>query len=270
MIPTADILAWRTEHPWISNAQVEQDLIICRAVIELFARPVLREQLTFRGGTALHKLFLKPATRYSEDIDLVQLQAGAIGPVMDGVHEALDSWLGTPRREQKAGTVTLTYRVSSEIAPVVPLRLKIEINTREHFTVLGLVKQTLAVESRWFTGQSAIPTFALDELLGTKMRALYQRRKGRDLFDLWLGLTQGGANPAKVVEVFRKYVAAEGNAVSRAEFEQNLIQKMKHAGFMSDLPPLLRPGIAYDAVKAHRLVEKELLARLRSKGKAQR
>lgn len=270
MIPTADILAWRAEHPWVSNAQVEQDLIICRAVIELFSRPVLREKLAFRGGTALHKLFLKPATRYSEDIDLVQMKAGAIGPVMDGVHEALDFWMGTPRREQKEGNATLTYRVSSEIAPIVPLRLKIEINTREHFTVLGLVEQTLAVPSRWFTGQSVIPTFAIEELLGTKLRALYQRRKGRDLFDLWLGLRQGRANPATVVDVFRKYVAAEGNAISRAEFEQNLAQKMKHAGFSSDLPPLLRPGIAYDAAEAHRLVEKELLARLGSEGKAQR
>lgn len=269
MIPTADILAWRAEHPWVSNAQVEQDLIICRAVIELFSRPVLREQLAFRGGTALHKLFLKPATRYSEDVDLVQMQAGAIGPVMDGMHEALDSWMGTPRREQKEGNVTLTYRVSSELAPVVPLRLKIEINTREHFTVLGLAEQTLAAESRWFTGRAAIPTFAVEELLGTKLRALYQRRKGRDLFDLWLGLTQGGANAATVVDVFRKYVAAEGNAISRAEFEQNLAQKMKHAGFLSDLPPLLRPGVAYNAAEACRLVEKELLARLGSKGKAQ-
>lgn len=270
MIPTADILAWRTEHPWVSNAQVEQDLIICRVVIELFSRPVLREQLAFRGGTALHKLFLKPATRYSEDIDLVQMKAGAIGPVMDGVHDALDSWMGTPRREQKEGNVTLTYRVNSEIAPVVPLRLKIEINTREHFTVLGLAEQTLAVESRWFTGHSAIPTFALDELLGTKMRALYQRRKGRDLFDLWLGLTQGGAKAVTVVDVFRKYVAAEGNTISRTEFEQNVARKMKHAGFLSDLPPLLRPGVAYDAAAAHRLVEKELLARLGSEGKTQR
>jgi len=269
MIPTADILAWRAEHPWVSNAQVEQDLIICRAVIELFSRPVLREQLAFRGGTALHKLFLKPATRYSEDIDLVQMRAGAIGPVMDGVHEALDAWLGTPRREQKEGNVTLTYRVSSELAPVVPLRLKIEINTREHFTVLGLVHQPLAVASRWFNGQAAIPTFALDELLGTKMRALYQRRKGRDLFDLWLGLTQGGANAATVVKVFRNYLAAEGHTITHADFEQNLAQKMKHAGFLSDLPPLLRPGIGYDAAEAHRLIEKELLARLGAAGKAQ-
>jgi|SRR5665213_1424137 len=264
MIPTTDILAWRAKHPWVSNAQVEQDLIICRAVIDLFSQPVLREQLAFRGGTALHKLFLKPATRYSEDIDLVQMKAGAIGPVMDGVHKALDSWMGTARREQKEGSVTLTYRVSSEIAPVVPLRLKIEINTREHFTVLGLAGQTLAVESRWFTGQSVIPTFALDELLGTKLRALYQRRKGRDLFDLWLGLTQGEANPARVVDVFRKYIEAEGNEITRADFGHNLAQKMKHPGFMSDLPPLLRPGVAYDAAVAFSMVEKELLGRLES------
>ena len=267
MIPVADILAWRREHPWVSNAQVEQDLIICRAVIELFSRPALREQLAFRGGTALHKLFLKPATRYSEDIDLVQMQAGVIGPVMDEVHVALDSWLGTPRREQKEGTVTLTYRVNSEIAPVVPLKLKIEINTREHFTVLGLVMQPMTVESRWFSRQSSVPTFTVDELLGTKMRALYQRRKGRDLFDLWLGLTAGGANAATVADVFRKYVAKEGNSILRTEFEQNLALKMKHAGFLSDLPPLLRPGIIYDAAEAHRLVEAELLSRLGTDGK---
>ena len=93
MIPAADILAWRTEHPWISNAQVEQDLIICRAVVELFTQPLLRKHLAFRGGTVLHKLFLLLATRYSEDIDLVQMKAGAIGPVMDAVHAALDAWL---------------------------------------------------------------------------------------------------------------------------------------------------------------------------------
>jgi predicted nucleotidyltransferase component of viral defense system len=152
----------------------------------------------------------------------------------------------------------------------VPLRLKIEINTREHFTVLGLVEQTLAVASRWFTGHSEISTFAIEELPGTKLRALYQRRKGRDLFDLWLGLAQGRANPATVVDVFRKYVMAEGKAISRTEFEQNLAQKMKHAGFLSDLPARLRPGIAYDAAEARRWVEKELLARLASEGKAQR
>ena len=65
-----------------------------------------------------------------------------------------------------------------------------------------------------------------------------------------------------VVEIFRKYLTAEGNQISRVTFEQNLAQKMKHPGFLSDVPPLLRPGLAYDAVEAHRLVEMELLSRL--------
>jgi predicted nucleotidyltransferase component of viral defense system len=262
MIPTADILAWRAAHPWVSNAQVEQDLIICRAAVALFGHPLLREQLAFRGGTALHKLFLQPASRYSEDIDLVQMKAGPIGPVLDGVHTVLDPWLGKPRREQKEGSVTLTYRVDSEIAPVVPLRLKIEINTREHFNVLGLVPHAFAVQSRWFTGAAEISTFPVEELLGTKLRALYQRRKGRDLFDLWLGLTQGRAAPATVVEVFRRYVEQDGLTISQTEFRQNLAQKMMHAGFVSDLPALLRPGVAYDMMAAHRLVETELIARI--------
>ena len=38
--------------------------------------------------------------------------------------------------------------------------------------------------SRWFTGAAKVLTYDLDELLGTKLRALYQRKKGRDLFDL--------------------------------------------------------------------------------------
>jgi predicted nucleotidyltransferase component of viral defense system len=58
-----------------------------------------------------------------------------------------------------------------------------EINTREHFTVYGIERVPFSVSSRWFEGVCEIPSYALDELLGTKLRALYQRRKGRDLED---------------------------------------------------------------------------------------
>lgn len=62
----------------MTNAQVEQDLIISRAMVDLFVHPDLKGQLAMRGGTAMHKLYLAPAMRYSEDIDLVQTQAGPI------------------------------------------------------------------------------------------------------------------------------------------------------------------------------------------------
>ena len=139
MIPQADIVAWRSVAPWASDAQVEQDLIISRVLVEIFSHPVLRDQVIFRGGTALHKLYLHPASRYSEDIDLVQKSAEPIGKTIGLFRSVLESWLGTPRREQGKDNVTLTYRGESEIPPVVPLRVKIEINTREHFAEYGYV-----------------------------------------------------------------------------------------------------------------------------------
>ncbi len=63
------------------------------------------------------------------------------------------------------------------------MRLKIEINTREHFNVLRLKKIACKVENSWFSGECMLTGYELEELLGTKLRALYQRRKGRDLFD---------------------------------------------------------------------------------------
>lgn len=146
---------------------------------------MIGHQLAFRGGTALHKLFLPEPERYSEDIDLVQVEPGAIGPLLSAIHGRLDPWLGKPQWKHGAGRATLYYRFMTEIEPVTPMRLKVEINTREHFTVLGLVRRPFIVDNGWFRGSAEITTYELDELLATKLRALYQRKKGRDLFDLW-------------------------------------------------------------------------------------
>ncbi len=90
MIPRADIIAWQEHAPWADEAQVEQDLVLCRAVVDLFTDERASRSLAFRGGTALHKLHLAPPVRYSEDIDLVQVSAGAIKPVFEAVRERLD------------------------------------------------------------------------------------------------------------------------------------------------------------------------------------
>ena len=184
MIPRAYITAWRSQAPWQTNEQVEQDLVISRALVEIYSDDLLREHLAFRGGTALYKLFLTPAVRYSEDIDMIQIKAGPIGPVFDRLQEKLQ-FLGESRRSQRNRDNTLLYRFQSEIPPSVPLRLKIEINCREHFAVYGAQSKSFRVQSAWFSGTAQLTTFTLEELLGSKMRALYQRKKGRDLFDLW-------------------------------------------------------------------------------------
>lgn len=246
MIPHDFVTEWRAHAPWVSDLQVEQDLVISRALVELFTRPTVARELAFRGGTALYKLHLHPAARYSEDIDLVQVLGGPIGPVMREIHAALDPWLGEPRWKQGEGRVTLVYRFESEGPPALPMKLKVEINTREHFTVFGHRERRFEVSSRWFSGTAGILTYELDELLGTKLRALFQRRKGRDLFDLAHALRSGEVEPKRVVEAFSRYMAEEGNRVTRAVFERNLAQKRRDPIFARDITSLLAPAYRWD------------------------
>lgn len=262
MIAKDYITEWRGHAPWITDAQVEQDLVISRALVEIFAVEALARRLAFRGGTALYKLHLRPAARYSEDIDLVQITPEPIGETFNAVRAVLDPWLGAPRRDIKEGRVNLVYRYSSEDQPPKAMRLKIEINSREHFTELGHVETAFEMRSRWWSGSATITTFALEEMLGTKLRALYQRRKGRDVFDLWYALTEGAAAPERVVACFDRYMREGGHRVSRAMFEENLQKKLLDPLFRADMTPLLRPGIGWDVDRAGAVVMARLLARL--------
>ncbi len=262
MIPADYIAEWRQHVAWVPSSQVEQDLVLSRVLVEIFGEPDLAEALAFRGGTALFKLHLTPAPRYSEDIDLVQTRAEPIGATLDRLRSRLDPWLGPPKRTLTEGRVTLLYRFASEDAEPLPLRLKVEINSREHFSVLGLESRPYAVRSRWFSGAASISTYALDELLGTKLRALYQRRKGRDLFDLWWAASHAAIDIDRVVACFREYLRSDGLRVSRAELEANLMGKLEDRVFTADLQPLLAPGVEWDLERAARLVFDEITPRL--------
>lgn len=262
MIPRDYITAWRSEAPWVQDFQVEQDLIISKALVDIFSEPLLRDSLAFRGGTALYKLFLKPPLRYSEDIDLVQVDAGPAGEVMNALRAALNPWLGEPRWKQTEGRVTFNYRFDSEDTPPVPLKLKVEINTREHFSVYGVERVPFEVSSRWFEGSCEVPTYQLDELLGTKLRALYQRRQGRDLFDLAAALDDGRTDPARIIESFQAYMDHGGHSVSRAQFEENLAGKLKDKNFTADIGPLLAAGIERGIEDMANAVSEGLIVRL--------
>ena len=260
MIPRRYIEEWRQSAPWPDNAQVEQDLVIERALIEIFSDDLLRENLAFRGGTALHKVFLKPQVRYSEDIDLVQIKEGPIKPLLERIRERM-KFLGTKRSiKQNGNNNTIIYRFESEIPPIVNLRLKIEINCREHFSVLGLNEVRYETESTWFKGNCTIMSYELEELLGTKLRALYQRRKGRDLFDLWWAASHETVDSDKLRCCYLKYMQfVVDKPPTTKQFLQNLNDKMIDHEFSQDINGLLRPGIKYDQEKGYEYITNRLI-----------
>lgn len=141
------------------------------------------------------------------------------------------------------------------------LKLKIETNTWEHFAVRGTTKMPFAVDSRWWRGAAEITTFPLEELLGTKLRALFQRKKGRDLFDLWVALASG-VDPAAIVDVFRAYMQRTGREITRAVFEEDLAGKLHLPALTEDVPVLLPPGANFDIATGAARVEGELIALL--------
>lgn len=254
MIPRAYITEWSNYVPWQSNEQVEQDLIICRALIEIFSDDFLAGSLAFRGGTALHKLYLKPQQRYSEDIDLVQINSGSFGEIADRLKVTL-GFLGTPQRKLKANNFTLVYKFESEFPPVQIMKIKIETNCREHFTLQGLKKYPFRLESSWFTGQTEITTYSLEELIGTKIRALYQRKKGRDLFDLYKAITMSpDSDWQQAINCFYAYMRTAGIPPSKAEYLNNLDNKMADRDFLGDTVALLRPEERYNPIEAYEKV----------------
>jgi len=262
MVKKEAIIEWKEFLPWQKDEMIEQDLIICRALVALFSDEYLAKHLAFRGGTTLHKLYLQPQQRYSEDIDLVQINAEPIKETIERVRQAL-SFLGKPVIKQKAHNNTLVFRFQSEIPPIIPIRLKIEINCREHFNVLGLSQYDFSVKNQWFSGDCKITTYHLEELLGTKLRALYQRRKGRDLFDLYKALTMQSVNTENIIRCYREYIAfVVDNPPTQKEYLQNMELKIQDSEFLDDINLLLRPDDNYNPLEAWELVRKELIEKL--------
>jgi predicted nucleotidyltransferase component of viral defense system len=242
MIPQDYITAWSRVAPWASQRQIEQDLLISRALVAIFSDPFLRGELRFRGGTALNKLHFPAPLRYSEDIDLVRTTAGPISPILDRLHDVLDPWLGKPRFDQSPVAPKLKYTVEDEDRDSPsPIKLKIEINTREREAHDPPIEIPFSVKNPWFTGEAAIPTFSREEMLATKLRALLQRNKGRDLFDLDHALTAfDGLTTARIVECFLLYLEKAEVTISRAEAQQRMFQKLVNPTFFTDMRPLLR------------------------------
>lgn len=244
MIPENFIEAWREDAKWQNIFQVEQDLVISRALIDMYNDSYIHDALVFRGGTALNKLFLKPPARYSEDIDFVQKRPEPIGKTLDTIRNVLKPWLQNPAWKITERGAKLIYKY--EAINKFTAKLKIEINTTEHFQALPLRNEFFSIDSKWFEGKSNIVTYEIDELMATKLRALYQRRKGRDLFDLWHVSSQNLINLDRVIDIFNKYCEYDGVKISGEQFKQNLYLKRQNKDFQSDMNLLMPRNVTWN------------------------
>lgn len=91
-------------------------------------------------------------------------------------------------------------------------------------------------------------TFSREEILATKLRALVQRDKGRDLYDLAHALEKfDGLNTARVAALFGQYLDIGGTPISRAQAQERMFSKLANLRFIRDMRPLL-PAPAAEAL----------------------
>jgi len=256
MIAENILEGWRTTAPWPLLGQVEQDLIISRALVELYNNDYLKTRIAFRGGTALHKMILPKPLRYSEDIDLNRLETGAGGKTIDGVRDSLNAMLGKPFKiNSTERSIKIIYKYNSVDGN--SRRLKIEINVRETLPEKELQVIPYSVNSPYFKGSTSILAFSTEEMIGTKIRALYQRSKGRDLFDLYeVGKTK--VDWDNIISSFKKL----NIGANQKDFISNLEDKMKDPDFLTDMNPLLPDGINYNINEAHEWFMKTIVPRI--------
>lgn len=232
MIPRAFVAQWSRSVSWPTVEQIEQDLVLSRLIVEIAGHPYLGDELVFRGGTCLHKLHLRSPRRYCEDLDYVRRSAGGIKDLTAALTTVGEA-LGMEVRTQVGRKVY--FRAPFESGSAV-MRVKVEVNTFERSPARDLVAVPFLVNSAWFTGEAEVLTFVLAELVATKLRALFQRSKGRDLFDLWLAINELGVTPEELVDCFIPY---RPDGYTRRRAELNLREKLARTDFRSDLHPLV-------------------------------
>ncbi len=262
MIARDYITQWSVGAPWPQRQQIEQDLILSRLILEIAGDSLLGKELAFRGGTCLHKLYLPRALRYSEDLDYVRGTRGSIGPYIDALREITE----------RAGLIEKSRELTGQMAHFIctapaedggEIRIKIEVNIAETESFLPRITRLYAVDSRWWSGRVGVSTFEIEELMSTKLRALYQRRKGRDLFDLWHALTDLRPNEQLVIDGLAHYMGDE--IFTYRELAANLAAKLEHPDFLTDLNTLIvgAPG-DYNILTAADLLMERLGARLKN------
>jgi predicted nucleotidyltransferase component of viral defense system len=260
VIPAATITAWGIHRPWPTRMAVEQDLLLARTIVAIYEHPFLRKELMFRGGTCLHQVHLDTPLRYSEDLDFVRCTNDGIGPVLDALREVAAEIGLTVRGVRIGEHPKMVLRARAEDDPSVHLKIKIEINTHETSPARAAIEIPFVVVTPWFSGATSILTFTPEELISTKLRALYQRKKGRDLFDLWLALVRMGLDPAEIVACFAPY-RPQGYTAHLAV--DNLREKLADEAFNRDLDPLVAQWPhGYNVGTAGQLVIDTVLTRL--------
>lgn len=231
----------------------EHDLRLTHALAGLYCAPALKDVLAFKGGTALNKIYFEKFSRLSVDLDF-----NLIGPPREVVKQGapIRKSIEDVLRDQdpdyefrfsyRADQTTLLARYTPHSGGAKQ-PLKIELSMRESVPIMGL--HEMSIPSPDVGSPIKVRTYSIEELLSTKIRALYERKKGRDIFDLDCARSLKLNRPA-IRKLVYYYFYRSGKIFNWRVLRTNLEAKASDKRFGDDIKPFLRPDVSFDAPAA--------------------
>ncbi len=250
------IRTWADERAIPDLTLAELDYRLTHALGAIYKDPFLASRLCLKGGTVLNKLCFPTLSRLSVDLDF-----NAVGPKSQVLAERSQviSQLESLLVDQDSGYTVkhdFRYEQTTIVAHYTPLsggpkqRLKLEISFIERVPILGQTERHLILPD----GSSvSIETYHLEELTATKLRALYGRRKGRDIYDLWR-IASLDLDERAVRKLTLYYFYHAKMLFHYPTFHANVEEKLRHRGFSDDVRGLIRVGQHFDWLEASRTV----------------
>lgn len=170
--------------------------------------------------------------------------------------------------KSKIARLNYVYEPSSTLAAMATLKVEVNLNEGKPLYELTTVHIDVPQEDGSLL-KVPVVSYDLDEMLGTKMRALIQRDHGRDLYDLWRALQTITApsaphtvNPGRVGEAFRYYLKQEGTTCSQDAIGAIVGRRMQSRKFLGDMSGYLPQGGTYDPKQAYQVFCDVLLPHL--------
>jgi predicted nucleotidyltransferase component of viral defense system len=228
----------RADQTGSGRAAVEKDFVISAILLLISELPEFSKysrKMAFRGGTCIKKVYFPDETRFSEDLDFTNLTIEKSNSFLEEVKPLIGRNLGVTTFErteveyqnERGLDFTLYY------TSILQQRNHIAFNLSTA-TPVEEPKRMKVVVSPYFAASPKLPTMSLGEILAEKMRALLQRSRARDVFDIWYLIHEKGVKLEKDMlrkKLQRSYDAAPFGKKKDAEtyIMNEIISRVKHS-----------------------------------------
>ena len=245
-----NVRVWADEQGISDLLFAELDYRLVKSLEAMYRDDFLSKRLCMKDGTAINKLYLGETSRLSVDLDFNHLGSKEEvlrerRDVRERIVELLkkqdDSYDIHSERRYEQTRIKARYKTAAG-----PMRsFKIEISHVERFPIVSPVMKQVKTPD----GLADVITYTLEELAATKLRALLERFKGRDIYDLYF-ISQLKPDPTVTRKMFLYYFYRSCKVFNPKVHYKNLVKRYESGNYIDDVSAFVKPAVTFDLARA--------------------